>query len=299
MTRIRIAAGGTGFNFLPIYVAERRGLFAKNGIEVQTTLLPSVDKATAAVKEGEGDIAITPPEGAIRNAVAGGNLRVIAANVNRLPLSLISHPRFKRIEDLKGAVLGTSSLTEGTALYTMEVLRRYGLNYPDDYTFNVVGLHPARWKALQEGTIDAAVQLMPLNFIAEDAGFRNLGEVTDYIPEIAFTALIVDKDWAEKNRAAVVAFLRALIQATAWVDDQANDAPLLALMAELIHAEGKYGRLSLDYMRGKRVFPSDLSIPGAAFAKTVELMEKAGFSAADAARARVVLDDSYRMEAAT
>ena len=268
-------------------------------LPIQTTLLPSVDKATAAVKEGEGDIAITPPEGAIRNAVAGGNLRVIAANVNRLPLSLISHPRFKRIEDLKGAVLGTSSLTEGTALYTMEVLRRYGLNYPDDYTFNVVGLHPARWKALQEGTIDAAVQLMPLNFIAEDAGFRNLGEVTDYIPEIAFTALIVDKDWAEKNRAAVVAFLRALIQATAWVDDQANDAPLLALMAELIHAEGKYGRLSLDYMRGKRVFPSDLSIPGAAFAKTVELMEKAGFSAADAARARVVLDDSYRREAAT
>ena len=52
-------------------------------------------------------------------------------------------------------------------------------------------------------------------------------------------------------------------------------------------------------MRGKRVFPSDLSIPDDAFAKTVELMEKAGFSAADAARARVVLDDSYRMEAAT
>jgi ABC-type nitrate/sulfonate/bicarbonate transport system substrate-binding protein len=298
MTRIRIAAGGMGFNFLPIYVAERQGLFAKNGIEIETTLHPSVDKATAAVKEGEFDVAITPPEGAIRDAVAGGNLRVVAANVNRLPLSLISHPRFERIEDLKGAVLGTSSLTEGTALYTMEVLRRHGLNYPGDYTFNVVGLHPARWKALQEGTIDAAVQLIPLNFIAEDAGYRNLGEVTDYIPEIAFTAIIVDKGWAEKNRAAVVAFLRALIQATAWMDDQANDTPLLALMAELIHADGKYGRLSLDYMREKRVFPSDLSIPEAAFSKTVELMEKAGFPAADAARARVVLEDSYRKEAA-
>ena len=299
MTRIRIAAGGTGFNFLPIYVADQQSLFAKNGIEVETTLLPSVDKATAAVKEGERDIAITPPEGAIRDAVAGGNLRVVAANVNRLPLSLISHPRFKRIEELKGAVLGTSSLTEGTALYTMEVLRRHGLNYLDDYTFNVVGLHPARWKALQAGTIDAAVQLIPLNFIAEDAGFRNLGEVTDYIAEIAFTALIVDKNWADKNRAAVVAFLRALILATAWMDNQAIDAPLLALMAELIYADGKYGRLSLDYMRGKRVFPSDLSIPDAAFAKTVELMEKADFPTADAARARAVLDDSYRREAAT
>jgi NitT/TauT family transport system substrate-binding protein len=298
MTRIRIAAGGIGFNFLPVYVAQRQNFFAENGIEIETTLLPSVDRATAAVKEGERDIAITPPEGAIRDAIAGGNLRVIAANVNRLPLSLITHSRFRRIEDLKGAVLGTSSLTEGTALYTMEVLRRHGLNYPGDYSFNVVGLHPARWKALHEGTIDAAVQLIPLNFIAEDAGFHNLGEVTDYIPEIAFTSLIVDKRWAENNRATVIAFLRSLIQATAWMAAQANDAPLLALMAETIQAEGKYGRLSLDYMREKRVFPRDLSIPAAAFAKTVELMQKAGLPAADAARATAVLDDSFRKQAA-
>ena len=297
MTRIRIAAGGIGFNFLPVYVADRERLFAKHGLEVQTTLLPSVDKATAAVKDGALDIAITPPEGAIRNGVAGGYLRVIAANVNRLPLSLIAHPRFKTIEDLKGAVLGTSSLTEGTALYTMEVLRRHGLNYPGDYTFNVVGLHPARWKALQEGTIDAAVQLIPLNFIAEDAGFRNLGEVTDYIPEIAFTALIVDRRWAEANRSSIVAFLRCLIEATDWLYDPSNDAALLALMAEVIRAEGKYGPQSLDYMRKMAVFPRDLSIPDAALAKTVELMQKAGFPGSDAERARTVLDDSYRKAA--
>ena len=299
MARIRIAAGGIGFNFLPVYVAERERLFAKNGLEVQTTLLPSVDKATAAVKDGTCDIAITPPEGAIRDAAGGGKLRAIAANVNRLPLSLIAHPRFTRIEDLRGAVLGTSSLTEGTALYTMEVLRQHGLSYPRDYTFAVVGLHPARWKALQEGTIDAAVQLIPLNFIAEDSGFRNLGEVTDYIPEIAFTTLIVERTWAETNRASVVAFLRSLIEATGWMYDPANDAALLALMAEVIHAEGKYGRQSLDYLRNMAVFPRDLSIPGAAFAKTIELMGKAGFPAADAARASVVLDDSYRAASMT
>lgn len=297
MNRIRIAAGGMGFNFLPVYVADRESLFAKNDISVETTLLPSVDKATATVKEGALDIAITPPEGAIRDAAAGGDLRVIAANVNRLPLSLIANARFRRIEDLKGAVLGTSSLTEGTALYTMEVLRRHGLNYPGDYSFNVVGLHPARWKALQEGTIDAAVQLIPLNFIAEDAGFRNLGEVTDYIPEIAFTALIVDRTWAEANRAAVVAFLKSLIEATDWMYDPANDSALLSLMAELIHAEGKYGRQSLDYMRRMAVFPRDLGIPERAFAKTIELMQKAGFSADGAARAEAVLDDSYRQQA--
>ena len=32
MTRIRIAAGGIGFNFLPVYVAQRQNFFANNGI---------------------------------------------------------------------------------------------------------------------------------------------------------------------------------------------------------------------------------------------------------------------------
>src|SRR6202043_838061 len=129
---------------------------------------------------------LRPPGGAIRDCVNGGNLRIIAGNVNRLPLSLIANRRIRRIEDLRGARLGTSSLTEGTALYTMEVLRQHGLQYPSDYEFAVVGVHPARWKALQEGTIDAAVQLIPLNFVAEDAGYANLGEGTEYIPEIVF-----------------------------------------------------------------------------------------------------------------
>ena len=125
-----------------------------------------------------------------------------------------------------------------------------------------------------------------------------MGEVTDYIPDIAFTAVIVDSSWAQANRATLVAFLRSLIQATAWMDNSSNDATLLALMAEVIHAEGKYGRLSLDYMRKMRVFPPDLSIPDAAFAKTVELMQKAGFPAAEAEQARAVRDDSYRQQAA-
>ena len=68
-------------------------------------------------------------------------------------------------------------------------------------------------------------------------------------------------------------------------------------MAELIGAEGRYGRQSLDYMRRMRVFPHDLSIPDVAFAKTVELMQKAGFAAHDAARANIALDDAYRSRA--
>jgi ABC-type nitrate/sulfonate/bicarbonate transport system substrate-binding protein len=297
---LRIGGGAGGFNWLPLIAADRQGMFARRTLAIEVHRLGAVDKATAAVKSGDLDVAITPPEGAIRDCVAGGNLRIIAGNVNRLPLSLIANPRIRRFEDLRGAKLGTSSMTEGTALYTMEMLRQHGLHYPGDYEFSVVGVHPARWKALQDGSIDAAVQLIPLNFVAEDAGYINLGEVSDHIPEIVFTAFIVDQAAAQKRRAEIITFLRGVIEATRWVYDPANDEALLALTKELTQAEGKYGRQALDYMRAKKVFSPDLSIPDAAFAKSIELMERAGLADERlAANARKVLDDSYRLAALT
>ena len=297
-TSLRIGGGAVGFNWLPVFAAQQQGFFARHGLNVEIKRMGTVDKATAAVKSGELHMAITPPEGAIRDCAGGGSLRIIAGNVNRLPLSLIANPRFRRIEELRGAKLGTSSLTEGTALYTMEVLRTHGLNYPGDYEFAVVGVHPARWRALQDGTIDAAVQLIPLNFVAIDAGYSNLGEVTDYIPEIVFTALIVDRAWAQAHGSQIVAFLRSVIEGTRWVYDSANDDGLLALTIEITQAQGPYVRRSLDYMRDKEVFARDLAIPDAAFAKSIELMQKAGLADAGlVAGSRAVLDDSYRSQA--
>ena len=252
----------------------------------------SVDKATAAVRCGEADLAITPPEGAIADAVTGGRLRILAGNVNRLPLSLVANARFTKVEDLKGKILGTSSLTEGTAIYTREMLSRHGLSYPGDYEFAVVGVHPARWKALQEGTIDAAVQLIPLNFVAFDAGYSNLGEVSDYIPEIVFTALIGDKAWVDGNRQKVDALLDCLREATALLYEPKNDEKVLPIVMEITQSDRQYAQKSLEYMREKAVFARDLEIPAAAFNKTIELMAKANLldgSAQD--KARAVLDN--------
>jgi NitT/TauT family transport system substrate-binding protein len=299
LATLNLGGGAVGFNWLPVLAAERTGIFARNGLAVSIRRLGTVDKATAAAKSGEVHLTITPPEGAVRDCVSGGNLRILAANVNRLPLTMIANPRLKRMEDLKRARLGTSSMTEGTALYTMEVLRQHGLSYPGDYEFAVVGVHPARWKALQEGTIDAAVQLIPLNFVAIDAGYSNLGEVSDYIPEIVFTCLIGDIGWAGTHRSEVVRLIKSLIEATRLVYDPANDALLLDITRELTQAEGRYGRMALDYMRSKNVFPRDCAIPEAAFAKSIELMRKAGLADdAVVAGARGVLDDSFRAAAA-
>ncbi|PBJ19925.1 NMT1/THI5 like protein [Pseudomonas ogarae] len=291
--KLVLAGGALGFNWLPVYVAKKLGIFARHGLDVELKRMGSVDKATAAVLAGEADLAITPPEGAIANAVGGGGLRILAGNVNRLPLTLVAHPRFKSIEDLRGAVLGTSSLTEGTAIYTREMLLQHGLTI-NDYSFSVVGVHPARWVALQERTIDAAVQLIPLNFVAIDQGYTDLGEVSDYIPEIVFTALVGDRAWAMANEDKLVALLRSLKEATAALYDARDDEAALSILEEITQSDRSYAWRSLGYMREKGVFARSLEVPDVAYRKTIELMIKADLlNASDTEVAMAVLDDTW------
>jgi ABC-type nitrate/sulfonate/bicarbonate transport system substrate-binding protein len=277
LTRLTLAGGAIGYNWLPVHVAISTGIFARHGLDVELKRMGSVDKATAAVKEDEAELAITPPEGALADAADGGDLRILAGNVNRLPLTLIANPSIRSIEDLKGRTLGTSSMTEGTMIYTQEMLRAHGLNYPGDYAFSTVGIHTARWEALQDGRIDAAVQLVPYNFIGVDAGYSNLGEVTDYIPDIVFTALIARLGWAETNAATLAALIAALREATAFIYEAKNDVELMPIVLSAARIEDQgYGRRTIDYTREIEVFPRDLGIPEAALDKSLELMVKAG-----------------------
>lgn len=298
LQELSIGAGAAGFNFLPVFLAQHHGLFARRGLRVTVKRTGTTDKATAALGSRELDIAITPPEGAVASYAAGGSLRVIGGNLNGLPLSLIAQPRFQRIADLKGATLGTSSLKEGTALYTMEMLARHGLTYPADYSFSIVGVHTARWEALQKGTLDAALQLIPLNFVALDAGFVNLGDAYEYLPDIAFISILVDDVWARANRQILVNALAAIKEATDMLYDGSNDAMSLALANEVAKTELKYLQMSLDMVRRQKMLPLDLSVPVAALATSVRIMRAAGLLATDTARdPHGVIDDSYRLEA--
>ena len=127
---------------------------------------------TSALRDGQVDVALTAPEGSIADAVAGGPLRVVAGLIDRPPLSLIALPRHRTVDDLRGGRIGTSSMTEGTRHVAERMLAAHGLAYPADYDFALEGSHVERWKALQAGTIDAALQMIPYDDIADRRGLH-------------------------------------------------------------------------------------------------------------------------------
>jgi ABC-type nitrate/sulfonate/bicarbonate transport system substrate-binding protein len=277
MKKIRFAGAAQGFNWLPVFVADEQGIFARYGISIDYQKLGSVDKATAAVQEGTADLAITPPEGAVADFIAGGTLRIVASNSERLPMSLVASQDIQTLAQLRGKRIGTSSLTEGTAIYTQLMLREARLSYPEDYSFVLAGVHTTRWAALQKGEIDAAPQPAPWNFLAERSGYNLLGEVADVIPEIIFAAIIGSDHWLSENRDTVQDLISALAEAHDVVNDPANDEITLPIYQRLTTPDDpELAARGLEYTRALGMWPAGLRVSPEALAATIDVMIGSG-----------------------
>lgn len=194
---------------LPFWVAQHRGFLKAEGIESTSNILNNAEKINAALRSGAMQIAMGTPEAVIIDAYKGGTLRLIAGNTGKLPHFIIARPHIKTLKDLRGANFGILSEKEGSTYVVQDIAKSIGLT-PADYTMTAVGGAPTRWKLLQAGKIDVGLQPFPLSYIAEDAGFTNLGSVIPFVPEWQFTTINADLNWATKNRDVVVRFLRAV-----------------------------------------------------------------------------------------
>jgi len=262
MTELTVGVVAPAYVNVPLWVAQERGFLERRGLSATEQILGTTHGVTNALRDGAVDIALTAPEGSIADAVAGGPLRVVAGLIDRPPLSMIAIPRHRSVSDLRGGRIGTSSLTEGTRHVAERMLAAHGLTYPADYDFALEGSHVERWKALQAGTIDAALQMIPYDAMAIDAGFTNLGPVTD---EFALNAVCINILSAE--RPVVAAFLAALAEAAEWFRGNLEASAAIATARTSI--EPRYARQACRALAAGGVLARDLrSSPGALAAVT-------------------------------
>ena len=113
---------------LPIWLSDERGFLREERLTVRLRSFRTTEGTTAGLRDGIVPITISSPEGSILDALHGGDLRLVAGFVNRPPLSMIAQPRFHSIAELRGASLGTTSLTEGTCHLMERMMAAHGLH---------------------------------------------------------------------------------------------------------------------------------------------------------------------------
>ena len=297
MDEITISMVAPAFPYFPVWIAQLGGFFSERDITCATEVTGTTDKVTSSIKDMQSEIGMVTPEGVIVDATRGGSLRLVAGNTNRPPLTLIGGKDIRRIEDLKGRTVGTSSLSEGTAIMVQKMLAAHDLRYPGDYEFALVGAHPQRWDALQAGTIDAGLQLVPYDYIAEDAGYPSLGAALQYIPQYAFTAIAVNLDWADPHRDVVVRALSAMREATRWA--RRNISQAAEMLQEPTRTDLGYARRALAAMFEDEISPEDLRIRREALDVVFEAVREVGLVEPELELAyERCVDDSF-LDAAT
>ena len=151
-----------------------------------------------------------------------------------------------------------------------KMMAAHGMHQPADFQFVMAGAHPQRWEALKAGTLDAAIQLVPFNYIAEEAGFPNLGDVDKYVPDFLFCAVCTRMNWVNENRNRLTGLLRALRRGVEALYDDPNGAATVVL--DQVSLNPEHARRACREFVSKKVIPRDLSISPYAFAAIVEAM---------------------------
>ena len=154
------------------------------------------------------------------------------------------------------------------------MLAAHGLTYPADYDFALEGSHVERWKALQAGTIDAALQMIPYDDIAADASFTNLGPVTE---EFALNAVCAR---FPAERAVLTAFLQALAEAAEWFRGNIGESAAIAAVRTSI--EPRYALRACQALAVGGVIPRDLRSGPGALAAAVGALRSSGLIPAEA-----------------
>ena len=253
---VKVGYVSRDLNYLPYFIAQKRGFYAREGIEVDLVNIGRPDIQVQALVTGDLHFALITPDGIIVWNEKGGNLKVVAGSSNAAPYLLIGGKNYKKIEDLKGARLGVASLKGGATSILLSYLKSKGLIYPRDFNLAVIaGGTPARLSALEGGAVAGAVLGIPFADIAIDRGFSKIGDTMEVIPKYQFNAIHVNPTWAENNRATVVKFLKAHIRSLRWIYE--NPAQAADFLTKEFGLKPPYAQKGIDYYTKNRVYPID------------------------------------------
>lgn len=227
-------AGGSA---MPIYVAQQKGFFEREGLVVNVRATPSSGYQMSNLIAGNFDIAGTAIDNLIAYMEGMGT-----AKITRTPdlvtifggssteLALMAQKNIKSYADLRGKEFALDSLSTGFAFVLRAALEKNGLK-PTDYKFVPFGGTRERVAALRDGKAAAALVNEPFSTVLRAAGFSDLGDTVSAVGKYQAGVQIANRDWAAKNEKTVVAYIRALLSAIDWIYNPANTDEAVRILA--------------------------------------------------------------------
>jgi NitT/TauT family transport system substrate-binding protein len=227
--KITIAVGGKNlFYYLPLTVAERKGFFRDEGLEVEIADFAGGARALQAMVGGSADMVSGAYEHTINMAAKKQPIKAVVLqmkfNAMGLAMSKERAAKFKGPRDMKGWKVGVTAPGSSTNMYANNLLVKDGLK-PADISVVGVGTGAGAVAAIEKGELDALVNLDPVLTQLESTGkFVTLfdtrtekGMKDVYGGDYMASVIYVTDEYVKKNPNTVQAVVNAMVRADKWV----------------------------------------------------------------------------------
>ena len=196
------------------WIAQESGLFKKHELDFRLVFIPSSPVATAATLNGDAEIGVTGAIGNVRAYVQGFTDLVFIGGVkNFLTHSILGKPEIKRPEDLRGKKVAVGRFGGNTHYFTIQALRRFGMDASRDIQTIQTGGGPETLAALLAGNVDAAGLVAPGDAAAVARGFRYVINGFDLRIPYGATQIVTLRSNIAKRGPVIGRFMRVMAEA--------------------------------------------------------------------------------------
>ena len=215
LTKVKVAEVAHSIFYIPQYVADAKGYFKEEGLDVEILLTAGADKVTAAVLSGDVNIGFCGSEATIYiyNQGEKDYLVNFAGLTKRDGSFIVSRKKIENftLNDMKGKyVIGgrKGGMPEMTFEYT---LKENGINPKTDLTIDTSIAFASMSGAFIGGTGDFVTLFEPQALQIESQGLgyvvASLGELGGVVPYTAYNA---KKSYIENNPKVIEGFTKAI-----------------------------------------------------------------------------------------
>jgi ABC-type nitrate/sulfonate/bicarbonate transport system substrate-binding protein len=208
-------------------VAKDQGFYAERKIDVKELIAGSSPVLLQAVSSGSVEAGISLGDVAIRAIDQGAPVIIAGAVLEKTILRLVGGTGVATTKDLEGGVVTAGAVEGGTANLLRFQLKAGGV---DPRSVRMVALTNSKDRvvALGNGQVKGALLIAPFDTLAEREKMKILDVYTkDYVQ----TPLILNKDWAAKNKDAAVGLTKALQKAAVWIYEPKNKQKAIDILA--------------------------------------------------------------------
>ena len=227
--KVTIAVGGKNlFYYLPLTVAERKGYFKDEGLEVEIPDFAGGAKALQALVGGSADMVSGAYEHTINMMAKRQPIKavVLQAKFSSMALAMSKEraAKYHGARDLKGWKIGVTAPGSSTNMYINNLLVKDGLK-PSDVSIVGVGTSAGAFAALDKGEIDGLVNLDPVltqleatgKFVTVSDTRTEKGMKDVYGGDYMASVIYVTDEYIRKNPNTVQAVVNAMVRADKWI----------------------------------------------------------------------------------